>query len=62
MTPKVANKKVKVFVMQKGYSKEIAEEVIPFLSFEAQSEMEAELAVKEIATIYRRIAKKNMKR
>ena len=44
--------------MQKGYSKEIAEEVVPFLSFEAQNEMEAELAIKEIATIYRRIAKK----
>ena len=58
VTPKVAKQKVKVFVMQKGYSKEIAEEVAPFLSFEAQSEMEAELAVKEIATIYRRIAKK----
>ena len=58
VTPKVAKQKVKVFVMQKGYSKEIAEEVVPFLSFEAQSEMEAELAVKEIATIYRRIAKK----
>ena len=32
--------------MQKGYSKEIAEEVVPFLSFEAQSEMEAELGGK----------------
>ena len=60
VTTKVAKQKVKVFVMQKGYSKEIAEEVVPFLSFEAQNEMEAELAIKEIATIYRRIAK-NMK-
>ena len=58
VTTKVAKQKVKVFVMQKGYSKEIAEEVVPFLSFEAQNEMEAELAIKEIATIYRRIAKK----
>jgi len=58
VTTKVAKQKVKVFVMQKGYSKEIAEEVVPFLSFEAQNEMEAELAIKEIATIYRCIAKK----
>lgn len=58
VTPKVAKQKVKVFVMQKGFSKEIAEEVIPFLSFEGQSEMESELAMKEIATVYKRISKK----
>lgn len=58
VSPREAKQKVIQFLMQKGYAKEIYEQIIPNLSFEKQEEMELDILAKHAEKMFTNYGRK----